>query len=152
MLNPERNNVKVNQTPSMCHLIRPQIRLGALLVGIGLLACPFRPARVDETPESDPPQPIEAGEMFLFQYPADGQWHPSPYVAVHGAQLIIRPTGSARGLSDKALRCRIGRISQLIRGEQPFKITEPGRMHFKVEPRFAANFQGFVSVQIERIK
>lgn len=133
--------------------------LAGIPIALGLLACPFRPSSVEEAQaeiyaeaKKEPPRVIEVGEVIDHGFPSDGLWHPSPYLAADGAQMALRPTGNARALDEKAMRYKIGRMTHMLRAEQPFKITVPGRILFKVDRDFAGEFQGDVTLQIERMK
>ncbi len=43
-------------------------------------------------------------------------------------------------------------MTHMLRAEQPFTITDPGRILFKLDRDFAGEVKGDVTVQIERIK
>lgn len=124
----------------------------ALLAGAGLLgSCPYGPTKPEQAKPKDPPRSLAIGQTEVFEFPADGQWHRSPWLVMNGQMVIMRPLGAAAGLSAQALRFKIAKVPQMVRAEQPFEITMPGPIEFKVERRYAGGYEGSATVEIKRL-
>ncbi len=79
-------------------------------------------------------------------------WHRSPFAVLNGHVIAVKPLGALEGLSSQALRLKIGPVPQMVKAGQPFMITMPGPIGFKIDGRFAGGFQGRATVMLERLE
>jgi hypothetical protein len=139
---------------SRCEKTRHLIGIIIFMGMVFCAGCPRGPRAPKEaavvTPQP-PPQGLATGQSFVFEFPADGDWHASDYVAVNGSLLAFEPLGPAAGLSPQALRIRIGQVPQMLRSKEVFKITMPGPIEFKVIPRYANGFKANATVEVKRL-
>ena len=66
--------------------------------------------------------------------------------------IVMRPLENAAGLTEQALRFKVGGVPQLLREGEAVRITLPGPLGFRVDQRFAAGIKGPAKVEIKRIK
>ena len=127
---------------------------GAMLAAMALLiaACPTAATKTDVTTEEPETQVLEPADSVTFDFPADGLWHPSPFQALNGQQLVIRPIGAAAGFEAGSIQFKIGRYAQIAHASRPFGVTQPGRIEFRVDPQCVQKHKGLISVQVDRIE
>jgi hypothetical protein len=128
------------------------LALAALMI-LGVLGgCPQSP-KPDKTKEPPTPtRPMQVGEVREFEFAGDGRWHPSPFRVLNNHVLAMRPVGESEGLSEQAIRFKVGQIPQMLRAGERVRITIPGALGFKVDSRFTTGLSGPVTVEVKRIK
>lgn len=125
------------------------LALGALLAG----GCPYQnPKPKAEATPPKPTRPLKAGEAETFKFPPDGRWHPTPFMLLNRQVIVIRTVEESEGLSDEAVRFRVGPVPQMLRPGQRVRITMPGPLGFRVDRASAAGLVGPVTVEIKRIQ
>lgn len=131
---------------------RLQLWLAVILLSGLLCGCP-RDEEPDPALEDPiPPRALEVGESVQFEFPSDGYWHKSPFMAFNGQTLRFAPAGDARGLSAQAIRLQIDQTPYMMREGTEFRITMPGRIGFRVDTTAMPETTGPVQVEIKRVK
>ena len=134
---------------------QPGPLVAVLLVCIAMIlvsGCPWHRPPQPAAPVKLPPRALEPGEAVGVSFPADGMWHPSDYKVLSGQQLRMRPTGAATALPETALRFRVRRMTFVVRPDQPFSVTQPGVLAFKVDSKYVDQVQGPAKLVVERLK
>ncbi len=97
-----------------------------------LTACPK-----NQTPMPEPPPPtiIPAGQTVVVDFPPDGLWHPSGFIAQGGDILTFTPKGEAANAEKAAILLHIGRsMTQVITPGMRQKVTRRGDIVFRADP------------------
>ena len=136
------------------------IALGAI---VALSGCRFmEPHDHEEEEEAEPPaetRALEVNESIVFEFEADGAWHPSPYVAYNRHRLRFTAVGEAAHLPYRLIEYRIGRLStmsgpliQVLAERNTFNVTRSGVIAFRLSPAKAPDYRGGVEVEIARLR
>ena len=135
--------------PMGCLRLMTAIAIAAVLSG-----CPYdeEKSNQDETPK-DPPRYLESGEKVTFQFPADGFYHKSPYLALKGQTLLIKADELSSGMvPGDAIRMKIERSEFVIGNERRMRISQPGPMKFRIESNSMRDWIENLTVEIERME
>lgn len=136
-----------------------------------LLACPLRPDSREEAEQAAqltadgepipaappvetpvPPRPLEVDEQVEFTFTGDGLWHESPYLAYHGHFLEFAPTGASGSVAAEAIRFKVDQLPQMLKTGVKFRVTTPGRISFRLEPRYVTATNPELAVRIRRLE
>jgi hypothetical protein len=107
--------------------------------------------------EPEPPKPnfegrhLEPGDADTFTFLANGEWHPSPFIAFKNDRLRVSAVGISRALEDNVIEFRVGRLSQIVTTKQDFTITLPGPIMFRLDPIKTAGYSGDVQVEVRSL-
>ncbi len=97
-----------------------------------LTACPNNTTPMPEPP---PPATIPAGQTVIVDFPPDGHWHPSGFLAQAGDILVFNPKGEAAHAETAAILLHIGRtMTQTITPGMRQKVTRRGEIVFRADP------------------
>jgi hypothetical protein len=100
-------------------------------------------------PPPPPRKAIAPGQSVLSEFPADGEWHSSGYLARPGDRLKFRPLGEAAHLEPASLQLHIGRsVTQQVASPSSQAVTLLGEIKFRVDKTRAADYPA-ASIQIE---
>jgi hypothetical protein len=113
--------------------------------------CRTNPEPVAEAivPPPPPPQTLAPGQTVLSEFPSDGEWHSSGYLARPGDLLKFRPLAEATHLEPASLQMHIGRsVTQQVVSPSAQLVTLLGEIKFRVDKERAADFHP-ASIQIE---
>jgi len=125
----------------------PPILLSILII-LGLIGCAKEKAGMPPLP---PAQTMDPGTMAIVEFPPDGRWYDSGFVARPGDTLVFEPLGAAADLGRGTLLSHVGRsMTHLIEAGKPLRVTEAGEVAFRFDKTRAGYFEAQV-VQI-RIK
>lgn len=128
----------------------------ALILATGLLVggCPYQQPKpsAEAAKPPKPTHPLEVGKPETFEFQPDGRWHSSPFMLLNRQVVVMQPVKDSEGLSDEAIRFKVGPVPQMLRPGQRVRITMPGPLGFRIDKGFAPGLIGPVTVQVERIK
>jgi len=100
-------------------------------------------------PPPPPPQTIAPGQTVLSEFPSDGKWHSSGYLARPGDLLKFRPLDESANLEPAALQMHIGRsVTQQVAPPNAQAVTLLGEIKFRVDKDRASTYRP-ASVQVE---
>ncbi|MFP4380199.1 MAG: hypothetical protein ACLFUS_06830 [Candidatus Sumerlaeia bacterium] len=118
------------------------------------VACMKKEEDPAEMPEQDAPQIMEPGTQVTVEFPADGEWHESGFVALAGDSIVLNPKGPAERLGENALQFHIGRtMNNRLRPGKPVKVSRAGEISFRAlqaEIEFYAHDN--IQIQIQNLK
>ena len=107
----------------------------------------------DPKPKPKPPddiKPLAMGQTVTFEFPSDGRWHYSPYIAYNGHKISVRAVGKSLALPTATIQYRIGPQMMVISGMEGALVTRPGPIAFRLNPIRALGINGMVRVEISR--
>ena len=114
------------------------------------------PAACNREPEEPPLEvewegkPLEPSAPEIFEYPGDGKWHPSPFLAYAGHKIAIRPSGESQVLEKQLMQFRLGGNTPILSDREVFVVTKPGRIDFRFAKERAGGYSGPVKVELTR--
>jgi hypothetical protein len=97
-------------------------------------------------------QPLAVNESVVYEFEADGLWHPAPIAIYSGQRIKIIPAGTSAALGKGVIEFRIERRRQNVTDRSEFVVTQPGRLSFRLDPKKAPGFIGKVQASVTRLE